>query len=104
MVLFGRDRLDAGEADLATILQEKAARIDHGGDAALALRLERASGCLSRTGRGGDKHQAARQCYRDKSAAPRFRSACRFHDELYVRSNFCMLAICQPAPYPISFH
>jgi catechol 2,3-dioxygenase-like lactoylglutathione lyase family enzyme len=81
MVFFDRGRLDAGEADLATVLQAKAARIDHGGDAALTLRLERASGCVSRTGRGGNEQQAARQRYRDKSAAPRFRPARRFHDE-----------------------
>jgi hypothetical protein len=61
LALFSHHRLDAGEANLATVLQAKAARIEHGGDAALALRLERASGCVSRTGCGGNKHQAARQ-------------------------------------------
>ena len=40
--LVGRDRLDAGKPDLAAVVEAKAARIDHGGDAAFALRLERA--------------------------------------------------------------
>ena len=35
-----RDRLDAGEPDLAAVVETKAARIDDGGDAAFALRLE----------------------------------------------------------------
>jgi hypothetical protein len=47
---FGRHRLDAGEADLATILQAKGTRIDDGGDAALTLWFEGASGRNRRTG------------------------------------------------------
>ena len=35
---------DAGEADLAAVFEAKVARIDHGGDAAFTLRLERAIG------------------------------------------------------------
>ena len=54
-VLVGRDRLDAGEADFAAILQAKAARIDHLGDAAFALRLEGAS-------RRGGRADARRRC------------------------------------------
>ena len=35
---------DAGEADFAAVFEAKAARIEHGSDAAFALRLERAIG------------------------------------------------------------
>ena len=45
--LVGSDRLDAGEADLAAVLEAKAARIDHGGDAAFALRLEGATAAIA---------------------------------------------------------
>jgi hypothetical protein len=36
-------RLDAGKADFAAIIEAKAARIDHGTNAAFALRFERAT-------------------------------------------------------------
>ena len=59
--VFGIDRLDTCKADLAAILQSKGACIDHRGDAALALRLKRASGGDHRTGGGDNKHEAAQQ-------------------------------------------
>jgi hypothetical protein len=44
--LIGSSSFDAGEADLAAVFEAKAARIDHGGDAAFTLRLERTIGRL----------------------------------------------------------
>ena len=46
----GSPRLDAGEADFAAVVEAKAARIDHGGDAAFALRLKQAIGGAGRPG------------------------------------------------------
>ena len=43
--------LDAGEADFAAVFEAKAAPIDHGGDAAFALRLQRAIGGVGRVRR-----------------------------------------------------
>ena len=67
--LVGRDRLDAGEPDLAAVLQAKAARIDDGGDAALALRFERASR-RDRRSDGGNRHEAQRRDHREPAATP----------------------------------
>ena len=68
--VFGRDRLDAGEADLAAILQAKAARIDHLGDAAFALRREGASRSGGRADAGDNEpaehHGCARRMLRLK--------------------------------------
>ena len=52
-----RDRFDAGETDLAAILEAKAARVDHGGDASFALRREGATGreCRSDERRGDQR-------------------------------------------------
>ena len=49
LVLSDRGRLDAGEADLAAVVEPKGARVDHGGDAAFALRLEGAAGGIGRS-------------------------------------------------------
>ena len=46
---------DAGEADFAAVFEAKASRIDHGGDAAFALRLQRAIGGAGAS--GGCQHQ-----------------------------------------------
>jgi hypothetical protein len=58
--LLRGDRLDAGETDLAAVLQAKAARIDDGRDAALALRLKVAACGGSRSGAGKEHHCAER--------------------------------------------
>ena len=47
--------LDPGEADFAAVVEAKAASIDHGGDAAFALRLERAIGV--RPSAGGQREK-----------------------------------------------
>jgi hypothetical protein len=100
LAFSGHDRLDAGEADLATVLQAKGARIDHSGDLALTLRFEGASGRDRRTGRGRNQHQAARQRRHDKSAAPPCRSGHRFHHAARCRPNCCMLTISEKGLYP----
>ena len=54
--LVGSDHaLDAGEADFAAVIEAKAASVDHGGDAAFALRLQRAIGGVGAS--GGCQHQ-----------------------------------------------
>jgi hypothetical protein len=69
-VAVGR-RLDAGEANLAAILQAKTARIDHSRDAALALRFEGASRRACGVGRGSHEHESAtRDC--GAARAPKF--------------------------------
>ena len=65
---FSRNRLDAGEADFATILQAEAAGIDHLGDAALALRREKhaaaAAGPATATMKPAEHHCGApTQCF-----------------------------------------
>ena len=63
---FGSHRLDAGENHLAAVLEAKAARVDDGGDAAVALRLKRATRRDRRTNGG---NQAAAKAHCDKFAA-----------------------------------
>ena len=57
--LLRGDRLDAGETNLAAVLQAKAACIDDGGDPALALRFEGAACGVSRTNRCGQEQDCA---------------------------------------------
>ena len=73
----GRDRLDAGEADLAAVLEAKAARIDHRGDAAFALRLERAAG------------RDARGCVDDAARTPQPTSAMQRDSRASSMSRCC---------------
>ncbi|WP_456625180.1 hypothetical protein [Bradyrhizobium sp. URHC0002] len=47
--LVGSSLLDPNEADFAAVIETKAAPIDHGGDTAFALRLERAIGGVGRS-------------------------------------------------------
>jgi hypothetical protein len=56
-----RDRFDAGETDLAAILEAKAARVGHGGDASFALRREGACRSDERRGdqRAGERNARA---------------------------------------------
>jgi hypothetical protein len=92
--------VDAGEDDLAAILEAKAACIDHSRDAALTLRFEGASGRDRGTGCRRRKHEAQRQRRCDKRPAPPCRFYCRVHAQLCLQSNSCMLTIRREAHYP----